>query len=336
MEDRNEMVPATRSHSAMEDQRRSQTQTMEFFTKVEKPIETIEKVGSWLEQSRLFGAKNKEQGIMLAMCSLIYGYDLMKLSQSYHLIEGNFTLKYRKMVAKFLQYGGKVHVIERSPNRACSKLSIGGQEVKFVYTMAEALQEDYIWTRDAMTGRVKKQLKDGTPNPKAFKTNWSTPRRQMQMLWARMMTDGIATIAAHVTDGDYSDQEFASFSGDVDASDEVVLEAGEVVDATFEVMDVPANKSEAEPVVEAEPAPAVMPTEQDAEAAINADQVKSLRELKTALDLDSDAWSEVLAKYNVGSAKQLTFDQADSLCVTLMRMHKEKELLANQEDFATQ
>ena len=60
-------------------------------------------------------------------------------------------------------------------------------------------------------------MKDG----KTYKDNWATPRSRMQMLWARVVSDGVRTMAPEICSGIYTPEETADIVGvayDTDAS----------------------------------------------------------------------------------------------------------------------
>lgn len=335
----------------------------------------VEKYGNWIYDASIFGCKTKGQAMMMAWSWLMKNKDPLEIKRQYHFINGELTMKYRVMASHFLKAGGKIKPIVRTPFQAEAELTYQGITTTFAYSLEEAVEEDYLWTKDALMGKTPRFDKKGCLNRAALKDNWSTPRRRMQMLWARAVTDGIATIAADVTDGYYAAEEIGDIIEDeASLPDESFIDSPtppkqitETVEAVFEpkkevesnepvkpesvkptgpVGDsnqamVPgvtsaegtSNTNEVQSVPKQEAAPVREVATDRANGPATNEQLAGLRELKTALSLDTPTWKQMLAIYQVASANQLTFADADDFTVTLMRIQEERRVTADQAGF---
>jgi hypothetical protein len=135
--------------------------------------------------------------------------------------------------------------------------------------------------------------------------------------------------------GAYAPEEFESYTGDTDSTDE-----GEIVDAEFEVTEPVPPPAPPSPPTPTPPAPTAPPaadvnisTESASSQKVSHEQLLSLKERKAILGLENEAWKQVLARYNVGSALNLTFAQADDLIYTLGQQLQVAEAVADQEAF---
>ena len=192
------------------------------------------------------------------------------------------------------------------------------------------------------------------------------------MLWSRVVTDGIATIAADVTDGYYAAEEIGDIIEDeASLPDESFIDSpaiagpepiAETVDAVFEPKIAKVESNEPSSVARTSDSnQAVVPGVASTQSSSNANEVSSvqnqeaapvrevaadratgpasheqlagLRELKAALTLDTPTWKQMLATYQVSSANQLTFAAADDFAVTLMRIQEERRVTADQGGF---
>lgn len=320
------------------------------FIQVPNGIETVKRFGDWIKDSKMFGVKTDGQALMLAYSALANGTDLIELRRQFHIANGEFTMKSREMHNRFLRSGGVVQQIERSSTRAALTVRRAGLEATFEFTLQEAIREDYVFTADANRGAVPKVLEDGQINDNACKDNWKTPRRRMQMLWARCITDAIGAFAADVTGGFYSPEEVVD--GYVPEPED-----GDVVEADFVVVSdnagspavragsTPANSSsagsggevDAKATTAVEPAPPVVKhkTVQPEEPA-SADSHQRLKSLKESLGYSSETWKELIRQFGVESAKCLCEGDAQQLLSLLMQRQQIQEVVKDQAGFMSE
>jgi len=182
---------------------------LDFYQRIADPIDAVNKLGLAFSQSRMFGCKNDSQGRVLAMACLAERRSPVDLMREYHLIEGNLTMKADVMLSRFHAVGGEHTIVARSPERAAILLKFRRQKQEFEFTWEEAKLEPYVYCKDAKT------LKD----------NWSTPRRRMQMLWARLVSDSVRAFAPQCVAGQYTPEDFGHHQDDVITVEATVVEA---------------------------------------------------------------------------------------------------------------
>lgn len=157
-------------------------------------FDALEKFGNYIFQSNMFGVRNPAEGFVIGITCQQEGMTLMQFKERYHLIQGQVAMKSEAMLANLLELGGEYEVIERTPERAALKVTY--KKATFVSELKweDAQKEDYTKGRNG-------QLKD----------NWSTPRRRMQMMWARAVSDGVRAVCPLATRGHYTPEEAEAF-----------------------------------------------------------------------------------------------------------------------------
>ena len=202
-------------------------------------------------------------------------------------------MKADAMLAEFRCRGGDHVLISRTPELAEIELRVGkgrgARAQRFSFSWDEAKQESYVFAKDGKT----------------MKENWSTPRRRMQMLWARLISDSVRVMMPEVCAGQYTPEELG---GDVS----VELQDGDIVDAVGAVV---AEPSVEEPPFEAPPKLPPSTTEPldpaaDEPGQVTREQMLEMRKLKKSLGINDDTWRKVLDKFGVLSARALPYDNA--------------------------
>lgn len=157
-------------------------------------MQALETFGNYIFQSNMFGVRNPAEGFVIGITCQQEGMTLMQFKERYHLIQGQVAMKSEAMLANLLELGGEYEVIERTPERAALKVTY--KKATFVSELKweDAQKEDYTKGRNG-------QLKD----------NWSTPRRRMQMMWARAVSDGVRAVCPLATRGHYTPEEAEAF-----------------------------------------------------------------------------------------------------------------------------
>ena len=174
--------------------------------------------GQLIAQSGMLGARNPAEGFLIAATCIQEGMSFLKFGEKYNIISGRISIKAEAMLSKLLELGGEYKILSRDPEKAGIWLKYKSAEFTSTLTWAEAQNESY--TRG----------KDG----KTLKDNWSTPRRRMQMLWARAVSDGVRVVCPLATQGTYTPEEVQDFD-DRPASCQAVPtaplpDAGQVID----------------------------------------------------------------------------------------------------------
>ena len=333
-----------------------------LYQRITDPIDAINKLGKMFADSCMFGCNNVDQGRVLAMTCISEGRPPSYYSKRFHIIGGNMSMKADAMLAEFRLAGGRHRIIERSPERCAVELTCDGQKLVSEFTWADASQEEYPFTTAANKGTVPKRQNNGQVNPNALKDNWATPRKRMQMLWARVVSDGVRALMPEVNFGQYTPEEL---SGSVYAEPQEA--SSDVIDAEYEVASEPAAEAVTAEAAPFEPAAEVKPEAKpaetksdakseaapgspeaqlqtppnanaDADAIIDMPRLLRLKELKDAIGYTPEDWTgRVLAKFKVPTAKQLTRGQADMLILALenkLRQSTGKDALSQWADNA--
>ena len=167
------------------------SQGLTVYGAVPNVVNLINEMGSSIAKSRLLGCENEAQGQVMAMACIAKGCDPLSLAQRYDIIQGKLSMKSDAMLAEFRSLvGGSHKIIERTADVAEVELTLDGQSQRFRLTWEEAKEEPFTKGKG---GKVK--------------DNYSTPRMRMQMLWARVVSDGVRAMAPEVNTGVYTPEE---------------------------------------------------------------------------------------------------------------------------------
>ena len=156
-------------------------------------VEDLERLGKMFELSGLFGCSQQGQGAVLVMTCLSEYISPVEFAKTYHIIDGNISMKADAMLAKFVERGGKFQVLERSETRAAALFTKGQNKLEVEFTMEEAVRRNLTISKK---GKEKTSWKD---NPK-------------QMLWARLASDTVRVLDPGVNFGVYTPEEVTDFS----------------------------------------------------------------------------------------------------------------------------
>lgn len=157
-------------------------------------MQALETFGQYIFQSNMFGARNPAEGFILGITCQQEHMTLMQFKERYHIIQGQIAMKSEAMLANLLELGGEYEIVERSPERAAIKITFKKATMLSELKWEDAQKEDYVKAKNG-------QLKD----------NWSTPRRRMQMMWARVVSDGVRAVCPLATRGHYTPEEAIDF-----------------------------------------------------------------------------------------------------------------------------
>jgi hypothetical protein len=167
-----------------------QTQAVQMYDRMADPLDAIDKIGQFIARSGMFGCQREEQGKVLAATAMMEKKSLVQINRTYHLIEGNLSMRAEAMLANFRAAGGKHKIISRTPEQASIELTMGDQTQAFALTWEEAQKEPFVYGKE-----------------KQFKKNWATPRARMQTMWARVVSDGVRVMAPEIVCGVYTPEE---------------------------------------------------------------------------------------------------------------------------------
>lgn len=287
----------------------TEVKTLAVYDRISDPIAAVREMGKDIAHSQMFGCSNEEQGRVLAMTCFAKRMDPLALAERYHLIKGKLSMRADAMLAGLHERGGSHRIIRRTADAAEIEIAINGDTQRFAFTWEEAKQEPFVYGKEE---KGKRPLKD----------NWATPRSRMQMLWARVVSDGVRAMCPEVVCGKYAPEEIgdvaseeAEEAGDQPAERGVRVEAVDTIDAEFKVVDAPQMKDD---------------------GFATADQVTRIMDLYVALQVPFEAQQAALDKRGVRSLRSLTSDQAAEMLLKLQAKADESlgESRADAEAFA--
>ncbi|MDD5599873.1 MAG: hypothetical protein PHV82_18160 [Victivallaceae bacterium] len=171
-------------------------------------INDLAEIGTAIAKSGMFGINSDSAGMVLAMTCYQEKITPLDFIRTYHIIDKKPSMRADAMLATFTQIGGKYTIIEYSPETAAATFEIDGRKLENSFTWEDAKNESYVYCADGKT------LKD----------NWNTPRRRKEMLWARLVSESIRTIAPQVCKGVYTPEETASFTEVATPREEKVID----------------------------------------------------------------------------------------------------------------
>lgn len=114
-------------------------------------------------------------------------------------------MKADAMLAEFIMLGGKHEVLARDHEKASIKLTINKQTQTFTLTWEEAKKEPFVY--EGKEADVVAAITAGKTDALRLKPKYATPRSRTQMLWARVVSDGVRAMAPTVVAGYYAPEE---------------------------------------------------------------------------------------------------------------------------------
>lgn len=170
-------------------------------------IAAVEKMGSWIALSKMFGEMSANQGCVIASHLFITGEPILEYQRRNQLVSGRPNIPYDAMGAAFQERGGDIKVIEKSPNACRLELTYKGKSTPFSLTWEDALKEPFVYN-----GKEADVVKDLAAGKKpTLKAKYATPRSRATMLYARVISDAIRTVAPEVNFGRYTNEEVDDF-----------------------------------------------------------------------------------------------------------------------------
>lgn len=270
---------------------RSEVRSIAVYDRIADPMAAVRELGKDIAHSQMFGCQNEEQGRVLAMTCFAKRMDPLALAERYHLIQGRLSMRADAMLAGLHERGGSHRIIQRSDLSAEIEIAIGGDTQRFLLTWQEAQQEPFVWCEERINGKKTGKM--------VHKSNWSTPRSRMQMLWARVVSDGVRAMCPEVVCGSYAPEEILDFdahgggqNGQADTCQAGYVPGESVPDESVEIVE---------------------PIEQAAYEYATAWQVQAITDLFVKLQVPHESQEAILTKRNVKALHSLTRQQAGEL-----------------------
>lgn len=265
----------------------------------------VKTVGRSLAMSGAFGSITEQTGELIALESAARRCPPLKLREAYHFMFGQLAVKSERMLANFDLSGGKHRWIVRTSD-VCELELIDrdGNKSTHRLTWEEAKQEPFVWAAANKVDKLKEDdivaiLAGGKADEIAkklkVKPKYATPRARMQMLSARVVSDGVRAVFPAACEGSYTPEEVADYSGQGDDD--------QVVDAEFEVASPAATTA----------ATTTTTTTEGAAGRATKQQRDEIERLFVALNLSAESRAKALSKRGVGAVIGLSQEQAAEL-----------------------
>ena len=177
------------------------------YSEMVQNMPAIEQMGKWIALSGMFGTKMIDQACVIAMDLFITNMPVREYIKRNSLVMGRPSMPYDAQLAAFRERGGKSKVLSKTPELASIELSIDGVTQTFSLSWEDAKNEPFVYetTKEFGEAAVVDALAAGKP-PK-LKPKYATPRSRAVMLFARLVSDSIKTMAPEVNFGQYTPEE---------------------------------------------------------------------------------------------------------------------------------
>ena len=181
-------------------------QELIVYDRMENPADFVKQMGLAILHSEMFGCTNASQGAVLALECMTRRVPPMTLAERYHIIHGRLSMRADAMLADFrAKCGGSHRIIERTADAAEIELTAGGESHRFRLTWEDAKGEPFVYV--GKESIVLEKIQQGRWKDLMVKAKYATPRVRSQMMWARVVSDGVRAMAPEVVAGFYTPEE---------------------------------------------------------------------------------------------------------------------------------
>ena len=156
--------------------------------------------GKLIAQSEMFGKINPASGYMIASICESERMSYLKFSETYNWMHGGPSIKADVMLANFVEMGGDFEIVKRDSEEARIRVVWRGKTTEFGITWEEVSHEPFTKTREG-----------------GVKSNYATPRKRMQSLWSRVVSDSVHSVCPMASKGLYTPEEAETFDDEPDA-----------------------------------------------------------------------------------------------------------------------
>lgn len=163
-------------------------------------VNELSQLGQLLAKSKMFGTDKPEECIVIAGLCHQEGISWMEFMRKYHMIQGKISMRADAMLADYQRLGGAITVKQRDSNGSIVVFDYNGTSYESKCIWEEVKDEDFCNSFNRNTG--KREIKE----------NYKYPRKRMQMLWARAVSDGIRVICPQAVQGVYTPEEVVDFN----------------------------------------------------------------------------------------------------------------------------
>jgi hypothetical protein len=190
---------------------------MKSYVELAANIAAIEKMGTWIAMSKMFGEMSVNQGCVIAMHLFVTGEPALEYQRRNQIVSGRPDTPYDAMAAAFQERGGDIEELERTANAARVRLTYKKRSNLYELTWEDAAKEPFVY-EGKEKDTVAKLAAGGKP---VLKSKYATPRSRKTMLWARVISEGIKAIAPEVNFGQYTTEELEDFDQSAEIQSEL-------------------------------------------------------------------------------------------------------------------
>ena len=165
--------------------------TTTFYDRINSPLDAVKTMGDWIAHSGMFGCVKPEQGYVLALECLANRQTPLAWKVQNHLINGNITMKSEAMLAGMMNAGWDIDWIQFDAAAAVAEFVKGTKRVRVEFTAADA----------KLAGMLPAKPGSG----------WA--KFPAEMLRARVISKATRMLDPRITQGRYTPEEVADFSG---------------------------------------------------------------------------------------------------------------------------
>jgi hypothetical protein len=302
-----------------------------IYKQFTNPSQMLEEIGKAIFNSEMFGCTSISQGRILALECAAKGCPPMSLAERYHIIHGKLSMKADTILADFrTKCGGTHKVVCRTADRAAIELTIGGHTQTFELTWADARREPFVYIGKEQT--IVEKLAKNQLNSLMLKPKYATPRSRSQMMWARVVSDGVRAMAPEVLAGYYTPEEIDDWQetkpGDA-IDDSMAANPEEPIDVPFAKK--PETAAETPPASKAAVRMSGTSAEdseysQPTDAPCGGDIANLIKTLAKQLAMPPAKLKEIVERHNATKLAEIPHDAAVKLTERLRAMMIKKEL----------
>ena len=159
-----------------------------FYDKISDPLAAVEKLGTFIAKSGMFGCDKVEQGQVLALACLCERKSPFELLQNYHIIDGRLSKRADAMLADFRRVGGSWVWVKSDATEAVISLTFQSfKDFQVKYSI-----------EDAKRAGLVREKSGWAKNPDA-------------MLRARVISKSLRMVAPEIVSGVYTPEEVSDF-----------------------------------------------------------------------------------------------------------------------------
>ena len=301
-------------------------QELIIYDRMENPGEFVKQMGLAILHSEMFGCTNASQGTVLALECMARRVPPMTLAERYHIIHGRLSMRADAMLASFrTERGGSHQIIERTAEAAEIELTAGGQSHRFRLTWEDAKGEPFVYVGKEAT--VLEKLQQGRLKDLMLKAKYATPRARSQMLWARVVSDGVRAMAPEVVAGYYTPEEVDDLPESVTRAPQHAPIVGEIVQTEKATPTEPQREQPRKGVsLSAETQPQSMDaSEVQLDGPCTADHADMIRHLGQQLKIPVEAIKGMVERRGKQRLVELTILEAEDIIRKLERKLREEE-----------